>query len=294
MSIRTILTPFSKDSDTPAVRLALAVAKDLQAHVAGIHAESPEPYVPVPPRAPVMAELGAGSFGMSSLRSEIAAAPHPAMAFASRREQDASTVAAHFEQLCAELQVPLIAADAAERFGDHPLPSASYRRESGTLEHVVNQYAHRYDMVVTESAAVAKEGKAVRTALETALLRAGRPVMLAPAAPPEHLGTRIMVAWNDSPQCWHALSTALPFMARAEQVVLFNAGKGRNERLAGERAAEYLAWHGIQAEVAQHEPVSSDIADYLRSQCGERRIGLMVMGAYSHSPWREKLWRYYT
>jgi len=41
--------------------------------------------------------------------------------------------------------------------------------------------------------------------------------------------------------------------------------------------------------VAQHEPVSSDIADYLRSQCGERRIGLMVMGAYSHSPWREKL-----
>jgi nucleotide-binding universal stress UspA family protein len=290
MSIRTILAPFTEDSDTPAVRMALAVARDLQSHVVGMYLEAPEQLAVAMPRGPAMAAgLGAGSFGMSTVRTELASIPDPIAELTRSRDQQAATVKAHFEQLCWEHEVPFLDADKPEHWSEHPLPSASYRRESGAPAQIIGQHAHAYDLLVAESASVAKAGKSALSAIETALLRAGRPVMLAPTQPPAHLDGRVLVAWNDSPQCWHALSTALPFMAKAKQVLLFHAGNDRLERLAEQKAAEYLAWHGIAAEVMQHEPGPTGVADYLMSQCGERQVGLMVMGAYSHSPLREKL-----
>jgi nucleotide-binding universal stress UspA family protein len=287
MSIRTILTPFSGDSDIPAMKMALAVAGDFGAHVAGLHVEAEQRFATPAVPAPELAHMGAGAFGMSAARHIAAADPYAE----ATRARDAAAAAskAHFEQLCREHGVTLLEARDSGKAAEHPLPSASYHRETGTLEHAIGQHAHRYDLVVAESASVSKAGKAVQGAIETALLKAGRPVLLAPMQPPEHLDGRVMVAWNDSPQCWHALFIALPFLSRASEVVLFNAGSDRRERAAEEKAAEYLAWHGIEAKLAQHEPVTGDVAGYLMSECGERQVGLMVMGAYSHSPLREKL-----
>ncbi|MGF1610551.1 MAG: universal stress protein [Kiloniellales bacterium] len=290
MSIRTILTPFTKDSDTPSVRMALALAKELEAHVDGIYVEPPQRSVPVTAHVPAMSAVGVGGYGAAVTTSRGPATPDPVAEATRVRDQWASAAKSHFEQLCHKHEVRFLDTDQPDRRGAHPLPCASYRREAGSMEQVISQHAHAYDMMVTESAAVAPEAKPARAAIDTALLQSGRPVLLAPIHPPENLDGRVLVAWNGSPQCWHALSTALPFMTKAKEVVLFHAGKdGWTERQEEERAADYLAWHGIKAEVVQHEPGEVGVADYLMSQCNERQVGLMVMGAYSHSPLRERL-----
>lgn len=290
MSIRTILTPFTKDSDTPAVRMALALAKDLEAHVDGLYVEAPQRSVPVAAHAPAMSAVGVGGYGTASVGSTGSAMPDPAAEAVRARDQWASTAKAHFQQLCQKHELRYLDPDQPEQSADHPRPSASCRRETGSMAEIIGRHAHAYDLMVTESAAVAPEARPARTAIDAALLQAGRPVLLAPMQPPEQLDGRVLIAWDDSPQCWHALSTALPFMTRAKEVVLFHAGKdGWAERQAEEKAADYLAWHGIQAEVARHEPGEVGVADYLMSQCNERQVGLMVMGAYSHSPLRERI-----
>jgi len=286
MSIRTILVPFTENCDTPAAKTALAAARHLQAHLVGVYVEAVRQSVPMPPpRATV--DPRAGAFGMSTMRGELATLD-PLAETTRQRDQAAQSAKAGFEMLCRQWQVPFLDGDAAGQ-GDRPLPSASFRRQIGDLPHVVGQQGHTCDMVVTESASVSKETKAARSAIDNVLLNSGRPVLLAPSNPPEHLNGRIMVAWNDSPQCWHALGAALPFLAKAKDILLFHVGQDRAGRSAEEKAADYLAWHGIEAEVVQQEPGPSGVAEYLMSQCGERQVALMVMGAYSHSPLRERL-----
>jgi nucleotide-binding universal stress UspA family protein len=284
MSIRTILCPFTEAADAPAIRMALAVARDLQAHVAGMYIEPEVRHTAPTTYIPASAVVGAGY-----TRSPSAPVHDPYAEAARARDQAAATAKAHFEQLCTEHEVRFLGADGPKPNGDHTLPSASLERKPGPLADAITQHAHACDMVVTESSSVAKQAKPARAAIDAALLQAGRPVLLAPAMPPRHINGRILVAWKDTPPSWHALSQALPFMAQAEDVTLLHAGKGHSERLSAEAAADYLAWHGIQATVVQHEPGPTGVADYLMSQCSERHVDLMVMGAYSHSPLRERL-----
>lgn len=283
MSIKTILVPFSGDSDTPALKAALSVAKHLQAHIAGLHVEAKlESVRPVP----AVSGMGQGAFGMATMGRELAMADQMTTSVR-QRDQAAQAIKAGFLILCREWEVPVLEEPAPE---DEPvLPSVSYRRETGDLPRIVSEHGQTCDLVVTESASVSRDAKPARAMIDSALLHCGRPVLLAPSKPPESLGGRVVVAWNDSPQCWRALSAALPFLAKANDVVLFHAGEDRAEWLAEEKAANYLAWHGVRAKVEQHDPGPAGVADYLMSQCGERQAGLMVMGAYSHSRWRERL-----
>jgi nucleotide-binding universal stress UspA family protein len=282
MSIRTILCPFSKDFDAPAVQLALSVARDLPAHVVGTYVE-PEVRRTATPYIPASAAVGTG-YGRP-----VAPAMDMYAEATRARDQAAASAKSHFEQLCRQHGVVCLEPGERQPEGDHSLPSASFERHVGTLAQVIGQHAHGYDMVVTESGSVAKQAKPARDAIDAALLQAGRPVLLAPRRPPEHIGGRVLVAWKNSPQCWHALSQALPFLERAEEIVLLHAGNGRDEMHAAEEAVDYLAWHAIRASAVEHEPGPGGVADYLMSQCNERHVDLMVMGAYSHSPLREML-----
>ena len=278
--------------------MALAIAREFDAHVDGLYVDVPVEPPPMYPasRGPAMTGLGVGSFGLSPQASAIGSytsykRPEPDAIFEATRSRDhaASSAKTRFEQMCHQNGVSILEQESEHAETDHPVPSASFRREVGLLAQVIGRHACTHDMMVTACAPLSKETKEARAAIEAALLHSGRPVLLAPARPPDHVNGRVLVAWNDSPQCWHALSTALPFLAKAKEVVLFHAGEDRIQRETEEKAAEYLAWHGVEAEVAHHEPGPGGIANYLMSQCSERGVDLMVMGAYSHSPLRERI-----
>ena len=116
-------------------------------------------------------------------------------------------------------------------------------------------------------------------------LRAGRPVLVVPAvvAPP-HLH-RVVVAWKDTRECRRAVRDALPFLQRANEVLVFGIDEGQPETAKTHLSdvAAYLRRHGVLAvrEVWQQArgPVAAELLHLVRDEGAD----LIVAGGYGHS-----------
>lgn len=120
------------------------------------------------------------------------------------------------------------------------------------------------------------------------------PVLVVPAAANAFPVDRpAMIAWNGSAESARALCAARPLLARASEVHLLwveeEKDKGRHD-LPATDGATYLARHGIEAiidELRTDKGIS--IADILRSAAADRNAAYLVMGAYGHSRFRERI-----
>lgn len=116
-------------------------------------------------------------------------------------------------------------------------------------------------------------------------LTSGRPVLVVPpTAPP--LGARtILLAWKDTREARRALADAMPFLERAERVVVtIVCPKVDAERakLAVEDVAGALRRRGVKAEAKVVEHAHPDGFQILR-QASLEGADLVVCGAYGHS-----------
>jgi nucleotide-binding universal stress UspA family protein len=132
--------------------------------------------------------------------------------------------------------------------------------------------------------------------VESVVLHSARPTLLLPYAGHfERVGTRVMVAWNDSREAARALSDALPLLQRATQVEVatwVDAGDTEDKTLRLQLATlqRWLMWHGVSAEI-RIETLGSDvgIADAMLSHAADLNADLIVMGAYGHARWTERV-----
>jgi nucleotide-binding universal stress UspA family protein len=125
---------------------------------------------------------------------------------------------------------------------------------------------------------------------EQSLLQARRPVLLAPARLQNDLTDSVMIAWDESPECWHAVSAAIPFMHLAKSVRVISVDRDASNRQASQaEVLAYLRCHGIGATAQVVAPELRSVGDTLLAAGAEHEAGLMVMGAYSHSRLREML-----
>lgn len=95
-----------------------------------------------------------------------------------------------------------------------------------------------------------------------------------------------VVAWNGSIESAHALRQALPMLARARSVHLITVD-GRQHDFAASQARDYLALHGIGAEVREWPLQEPGIATTLIAAAESLDASYIVMGAYGHSRLRE-------
>ena len=99
-----------------------------------------------------------------------------------------------------------------------------------------------------------------------------------------------MIAWDESPECWHAVSAAIPFLRLAKSVQVVSVDGTPSRRSASQaEALAYLRCHDIAATARVVAPHIRSVGDTLLATAGEDDIGLLVMGAYSHSRLRELL-----
>ena len=125
---------------------------------------------------------------------------------------------------------------------------------------------------------------------EQSLLQTRRPVLLAPARLQSDLTDSVMIAWDESPECWHAVSAAIPFMHLAKSVQVISVDRDASNRQASQaEALAYLRCHGIGATAQVVAPELRSVGDTLLAAGAEHEAGLLVMGAYSHSRLREML-----
>jgi nucleotide-binding universal stress UspA family protein len=94
------------------------------------------------------------------------------------------------------------------------------------------------------------------------------------------------VAWNGSIESAHALRLAMPMLARARGVHLITVD-GRENDFAASQARDYLALHGIAAELHEWPLRESGIATTLIAAAESLDASYLVMGAYGHSRLRE-------
>jgi nucleotide-binding universal stress UspA family protein len=123
---------------------------------------------------------------------------------------------------------------------------------------------------------------------ETALFDSGRPVLCAPGGARDTLPNRMAILWNGSAQAARAVGDALPLLMKAESVAVISLEE--RDELEGPTAAdlvEQLKLHGARALVQAIERGGQDASAALLGAATSFGAGLIVMGAYGHSRFRE-------
>lgn len=155
------------------------------------------------------------------------------------------------------------------------------------------RHAHCSDLLILGQPNPAQVGHGLQRAItEQVLLHSARPTLLLPyAGRLGSLGRHALVAWDDSRESVRAVTDALPLLRRAQAVTVLSwhesdAQEPMAPRLAALR--QWLAWQGVPAETRE-ERSGSSVADALLSRAADLGCDLIIMGAYGHSRWTERV-----
>ncbi|RMD89141.1 MAG: universal stress protein [Alphaproteobacteria bacterium] len=125
--------------------------------------------------------------------------------------------------------------------------------------------------------------------LNEVLFRSGRPLLMVPAGATADTGAHVIVSWNGRAECARTVAAALPLLKTAQRVTLLHVGEEHPDRPGLEALRIYLARHGIESEAVRREAEGVSVADAILAAMQDCGGDMLVMGAYSHSRWREMI-----
>ncbi len=149
--------------------------------------------------------------------------------------------------------------------------------------------ARTFDLIVFEQRDAARP-KATDPYIEPVLLQSGRPCLGLPYIGAEAARFKtVTIAWDGSASAARAVADAMPFLERADRVHVAALRETIDERPgSAARLSKHLARHHIDAEWVTF-PKRNGVVDTLLSLAVDAGSDLLVMGAYDHSPMRERL-----
>jgi nucleotide-binding universal stress UspA family protein len=178
---------------------------------------------------------------------------------------------------------------AAERF---PHVESTFRSATGDVETLFVRHARLADISVITPPDPLEDGfwgSSYWLDVQNAtLFRSGRPVLLVPPQAAKPSFEIVVIAWKPSLEAARAIAAAQPFMATAREVHLFTIDDGEEATTSLREAEEYLSLHydEVRSEVIAGE--AHQVGKLLLAQA--YRLGaLLVMGAFSHWRWHERL-----
>ncbi len=162
--------------------------------------------------------------------------------------------------------------------------SICWRQCVGAPELAIADLGRFCDLIVL-SRANGTDNERRMVQLQAALFEAGRPVLLTPPDWSKPLRQDVLFGWNGSPGASHALTAALPLLSRMHRVVLLTIGKTEPAGpVRDKELLEYLACHGVRAERVTVEPDRRGVGCRLLHEAANIDAGIIIIGAYSHSP----------
>lgn len=255
MTYRVILTCLTDtETATPTLELALTVTRDFEARLEVLHVRAdPASAVPL---------VGEGMSG-AMVEEMLAAAEKHGLELA-------QALRVKFDEACHRHKA-----------------KAGWREEVGREDDIVASAGRLADLVILARPLPNRDVPSPVT-VNAAILDTGRPLLLAPPAPPSHIGRTIAVFWNGSPQAARAVFFALPFLKRAGRVSVLAA---REEETAtpAQGLVEYLAKHEVEAgaRVFSAGGPGTDVGRGLLAEAEKEGADLVVMGAFTHSRLRQ-------
>ncbi|MBO9397747.1 universal stress protein [Shimia sp. R9_2] len=149
------------------------------------------------------------------------------------------------------------------------------------------------DLVVLPKPYGKNHGNELEPTLEAALFEGQAPVLMVPeSAPPIKTPKTVCIGWNESAEALVATRAALPFLKSADVVhvvVIDPPTHGPNRSDPGGLLSQFLARHGVNAQVDVLSKTQPRVSDVLLRHATDNNADLMVMGAYGHSRFREAI-----
>ena len=267
--IKSILIPASgNEADTATFAAAFDVARMFAAHIDALHVRLD----PIEVAVAATTDVGGGGVLMQGLIDDL------------ERDADARETRAKrlFTEFCARERLPLMEAR-AEAGGK---PSAQWHVEIGQEPRWMSTYGITADLIVC-SRGIPGDDAVARSTLEALLLETGRPLLIPSAAAPSvAMADRVAIAWKPTQQAARAVVAAMPFLARAKEVVVMTIEEEEGRRDEVARLLHNLAWHGLKAVAQRVKSGTRDAAETLLAAAADQ-AGLLVMGGYGHSRLRE-------
>ncbi|MFM9865564.1 MAG: universal stress protein [Micropepsaceae bacterium] len=266
MAYRKILVPLTGGArDAPVLRAAFEVAKAFGSHVAAVFVR-PDP-------SEVLPYLGEG----------VSAGVVQEIMDASRASANRAAVAARAALDEAARKAGVTTFDIAEAGSG---VGASFHVRDGLSEDVIAQEARLSDLVVFDTPVDAKDAS-TRAMLEAALLNGRKPLLLVPHKPSKIVGAKAAIGWDGGAAAAHAVSAAIPLLARAEAIEILNVTSGPLDVVQMDRLRDYLRLQGLSAAEHGINPGSHGTATALIDGATRSGAGLLVIGGYGHSRLRE-------
>ncbi len=155
-------------------------------------------------------------------------------------------------------------------------------------DNFVGSYGRVFDLTVLGRPGDEPQSPRMVT-LEAALFESGRPVLIAPPAPPQRLGENVLIAWNGSTEQARATAFAMPLLRRASRVTVLTVEGGTVPGPTGAQLARYLQRNGIPAEAVTMAPEKRSTGEALLVKADALGCDLLIKGAYTQSRLRQMI-----
>lgn len=266
--MKTVLLHLDDHDSLPAMlQAALLVARHFGGHVEGLH---------VRPGVTRMVPMGPEGAGLAttdlveSLERE--------------GERVGLQMRAEFEDFMRAHEVPLTG-------GIPPSsePTASWSEAVAIGEEALASHGRAFDLIVAGRPVAGKIGPRMG-ALESALFESGRPVLVVPPEIPAGIGRRLVINWNGSTETARTIGFGMPFLLRAEDVLVLSVEEGMVPGPAGREVATCLIRNGVPARARHLEAGGrAGVGAAILDACTEMGADLLLKGAYTQSRLRQMI-----
>jgi len=152
----------------------------------------------------------------------------------------------------------------------------------------LGQYARLFSATVVGRPGTG-DGAPRMTTFETALFESGRPILLAPPAPPRSLGDAVLIAWNGSTETARAVAFSMPFLRRASRVLVLSVEGGMVPGPSAQDLAQALACEGVSAAHRALPAGRRTPGETFLAEAKEFGCDLFIKGAYTQSRLRQMI-----
>lgn len=164
---------------------------------------------------------------------------------------------------------------------------AEWRSADDTGPTAIGVIGRAFDMIVMpQPGALPKMPESV---FETALFDSGRPVLVTPAGFGGMVGKKIMFAWNGSTESARAISLAMPFLAKAEEINVVSVEGSFFPGPSAVEIAQLLTRHGLNAVGEHIKPGTRALGQALVERAQGLGSDMIVKGAYTQSRLRQMI-----
>jgi nucleotide-binding universal stress UspA family protein len=167
--------------------------------------------------------------------------------------------------------------------------SFGWFEEAPLSDDFVGSYGRVFDVIVM-SRPSANESFVHSRALHSGLFESGRPILIAPPAPPPQIATNVLIAWNRSTEQARAIALGMSLLRKANRVTVLTVIGGTGvQGPSAEQIVHYLRRNGIAAEPMEVSVDRKNTGQAILGAAQTLSCDLLIKGAYTQSRLRQMI-----